>query len=138
MHTKYSNNELSTDVNITAERKRKRKEKGSPYNPFIREKQRVKKVKTGLLCSHSKTARAYACTYDEAGAYADEIIGNCFPELADDHAYLAFMCRHFEPTQIVEMAYTCASRAKQHEIRCGISTFLKWLSNAFPRKEVRG
>jgi len=114
------------------------KERHSPYDPY-REKARGKETRRGSLQNPSKIARARACTctYAEAGAAADEIVGNCFPALADHIGFLALKCRHGNATLIVEKAYECASRERQGEIRNGIGVFLAWVDRRYPKGGAR-
>ena len=82
--------ELSTgcELSTASLKKREGEKRHSPLNPY-REKGKGKEQSRVSLETHSKPARAYAsthakrrlpctCTYDEAGAAADEIVGNCF------------------------------------------------------------
>ena len=85
-------------------KKREGEKRKSPCTP-LREKGKGKEQSQVSSETHSKPARAYAsthakrrlpctCTYDEAGAAADEIVGNCFGT-AGDHGLWAWYCRHF-------------------------------------------
>ena len=81
-----------------AKEKAKEREKRSK-----REERKVKRKQSRVsLETHSKPARACArrcppctCTYDEAGAAVDEIVGNCFGAAGDIDLW-AWYCRHFD------------------------------------------
>ena len=100
-----STEKLSTgfELSTASLKKREGEKRHSPLNPY-REKGKGKEDKPSA-CSTGLFARAYAsthakrrlpctCTYDEAGAAADEIVGNCFGA-AGDHGLWAWYCRHF-------------------------------------------
>ena len=116
-----------------AKEKAKEREKRSK-----REERKVKRKQSRVsLETHSKPARACArrrppctCTYDEAGAAVDEIIGNCFGT-AGDIGLWAWYCRHFDRRRIVERAYYYASCERQGEVRDGVTAFQAWLGKEF-------
>ena len=118
-----------------------REKRKSPFIPY-REKGSQKKQDGVSRETHSKTARAYArkrrlrctCSYNEAGAAADEIIGNCFPHCAKDFALWSWYCRHFNRNRIVDMAYYYASCQRQGEVRNGVAAFQAWLSEEYGEK----
>ena len=111
-----------------------------------REQRKVKRKQDGVsLETHSKTAHAReniharrrlpcTCSYDEAGAAADEIVGNCFPQGAKDFALWAWYCRHFNRRLIVDKAYYYASCHRQGEVRDGVSAFQAWLRKEYGKK----
>ena len=70
------------------------------------------------------------CTYDEAGAAVDEIVGNCFGAAGDIDLW-AWYCRHFDRRRIVERAYYYASCERQGEVRDGVTAFQAWLGKEF-------
>ena len=72
-----------------------------------------------------------ACSFFEAGAAAEEIVGNCFPRGAKDFALWAWYCRHFDRRRIVERAYYYASCERQGEVRDGVTAFQAWLGKEF-------
>ena len=123
-----------------AKEKAKEREKRSK-----REERKVKRKQSRVsLETHSKPARAYAstrakrrlpctCTYDEAGAAADEIVGNCFGT-AGDHGLWAWYCRHFDRERIVDKAYAYASMQRQREVRDAVTAFQAWLSEEYGKK----
>ena len=120
-----------------AKEKAKEREKRSK-----REERKVKRKQSRVsLETHSKPARAYArkrrlrctCSYDEAGAAADEIVGNCFGT-AGDHGLWAWYCRHFDRERIVEKAYEYASMQRQSEVRDAVTAFQAWLGEEYGKK----
>ena len=124
-------------------KKREGEKRHSPLNPY-REKGKGKEQSRVSLETHSKPARAYAsthakrrlpctCTYDEAGAAADEIVGNCFGT-AGDLGMWAWYCRHFNRKRIVDKAYYYASCQRQGEVRNGVAAFQAWLSEEYGEK----
>ena len=101
--------ELSTGCELsTASLKKREGEKRNPPLTPYREKGKGKEQSQVSCETSSKPARAYArkrrlrctCSYDEAGAAADEIVGNCFGT-AGDHGLWAWYCRHFDRERIV-------------------------------------
>ena len=119
-----------------AKEKTKEREKRSK-----REERKVKRKQSrvSVLETHFKPARAYArrrppctCTYDEAGAAAAEIVGNCFGAAGDIDLW-AWYCRHFDRRRIVDKAYEYASMQRQGEVRDAVTAFQAWL-----RKEYGG
>ena len=108
-----------------------------------RKERKVKRKQDGGLLTNPlcKTARAYArkrrlrctCSYDEAGAAADEIVGNCFGT-AGDHGLWAWYCRHFDRERIVEKAYEYASMQRQSEVRDAVTAFQAWLGEEYGKK----
>ena len=134
--------ELSTGCELsTASLKKREGEKRNPPLTPYREKGSQKKQDGVSRETHSKTARAYArkrrlrctCSYDEAGAAADEIIGNCFGT-AGDLGLWAWYCRHFNRKRIVDKAYYYASCQRQGEVRNGVAAFQAWLSEEYGKK----
>ena len=100
-----STEKLSTgcELSTASLKKREGEKRHSPLNLY-REKGKGKEDKPSA-CSTGLFARAYAsthvkrrlpctCTYDKAGAAADEIVGNCFGT-AGDLGLWAWYCRHF-------------------------------------------
>ena len=93
--------------------------------------------------SGSKSARARTrgaklrttCSYEEAGAAADEICAGAFEGkcTADDHRLWAWYCRHFDYRQIVEMAWQKASEWRAGELDDPKTAFQRWLSDTFPK-----
>ena len=139
------NRELSTgcELSTASLKKREGEKRHSPLNPY-REKGKGKEQSRVSLETHSKPARAYAsthakrrlpctCTYDEAGAAADEIVGNCFGA-AGDHGLWAWYCRHFDRERIVDKAYAYASMQRQREVRDAVTAFQAWLSEEYGKK----
>ena len=122
-----------------AKEKAKEREKRSK-----REERKVKRKQSRVsLETHSKPARAYArrrppctCTYDEAGAAVDEIVGNCFGAAGDIDLW-AWYCRHFDRRRIVERAYYYASCERQGEVRDGVTAFQAWLGKEFGERGGR-
>ena len=98
-----------------------------------RKERKVKRKQSRVsLETHSKPARAYArrrlpytCTYDEAGAAVDEIVGNCFGSVGDIDLW-AWYCRHFDRRRIVDKAYEYASMQRQSEVRDAVTAFQAW------------
>ena len=117
-----------------------REKRKSPFTPY-REKGSQKKQDGVSRETHSKTARACArkrrlrctCSYNEAGAAADEIIGNCFGT-AGDLGLWAWYCRHFNRKRIVDKAYYYASCQRQGELRDAVTAFQAWLSEEYGEK----
>jgi len=146
MHAKHLGNELSTGSNITAERKRKRKEKVSPSNPLIREKQRVKKLSRGFYENPlsprppARTRREHTERYRLAGAAAQELVKILGSTNPSDSTRWAFVCYHFDEEKLFDKAYEYASLARQNEINNPVRAFQKWLTRHLQRirKEVRG
>ena len=133
---------LSTcrELSTAATKKREGKKKPSPLSPF-KEKGKAKEQAQGFTGTCSKPARAYArrrlpctCSYDEAGAAAYEIVGNCFGTMGDLPLW-AWYCRHFDRNRIVDKAYEYASMQRQGELRNALSAFQFWLSREFGAKE---
>ena len=142
-----STEKLSTgcELSTASLKKREGEKRHSPLNPY-REKGKGKEQSRVSLETHSnsKPARAYAsthakrrlpctCTYDEAGAAADEIVGNCFGA-AGDHGLWAWYCRHFDRERIVDKAYAYASMQRQREVRDAVTAFQAWLSEEYGKK----
>ena len=134
--------ELSTGGGSPSAKSKKREgeKRTSPCTP-LREKGKGKEQSRVSSETHSKPARAYArrnppctCTYDEAGAAVDEIVGNCFPQGAKDFALWAWYCRHFNRRLIVDKAYYYASCHRQGEVRDGVSAFQAWLRKEYGKK----
>ena len=127
--------ELSTGSELSTAllKKREGEKRHSPLNPY-REKGKGKEQSRVSCETSSKPARAYArkrrlrctCSYDEAGAAADEIVGNCFGT-AGDLGLWAWYCRHFDRERIVEKAYEYASMQRQGEVRDAVTAFQAWL-----------
>ena len=121
-------------------KKREGEKRKSPCTP-VREKDKGKEQSQVSCETSSKPARAYArkrrlrctCSYDEAGAAADEIVGNCFGT-AGDHGLWAWYCRHFDRERIVEKAYEYASMQRQSEVRDAVTAFQAWLGEAYGKK----
>ena len=119
-------------------KKREGEKRTSPLTP-LREKGKGKEQdRVSCETSCSKTARAHvrrklpcACSFSEAGAAAEEIVGNCFPRGAKDFALWAWYCRHFDGRRIVERAYYYASCERQGEVRDGVTAFQAWLGKEF-------
>ncbi len=135
--------ELSTDgASSPSELKKREGEKRNPPLTPYREKGKGKE-QDGVSCEtcFSKTARAYArkrripctCSYDEAGAAADEIVGSCFGS-AGDLGLWAWYCRHFNRKRIVDKAYYYASCQRQGELRDAVTAFQAWLSEEYGEK----
>ena len=85
----------------------------------------------------SKTARAYArpklkctCSYEAAGAAADEIVGCCFGTMKD-HALWAWYCRHFDAGRIVDKAHEYSSMQRCGEVRDAVTAFQAWLKKEY-------
>jgi len=116
-------------------KKAEAKKRQSPFTPY-REKAKGKETIPDYLRSQvHKPARAHArlrckCSYEEAGAAADEIVGSCFGTMRD-HALWAWYCRHFDRRRIVEKAHEYASMQRQHEVRNAVTAFQAWLKNEF-------
>ena len=137
--------ELSTDgASSPSELKKREGEKRSfPCTP-LREKGKGKEQSRVSCETCSKPARAYArkrrlpctCSYDEAGAAADEIVGNCFGDMGD-LALWAWYCRHFNRRLIVEKAYYYASCQRQGELRDAVTAFQSWLCEEYGEKGGR-
>ena len=118
-----------------AKEKAKEREKRSK-----REERKVKRKQSRVSFeTHFKPAcaRAYAkrrlpctCSYAEAGAAADEIVGNCFGTAGDLDLW-AWYCRHFDRNAIVEKAHEYASMQRQGEVRDAITAFQSWLSETY-------
>ena len=107
-----------------------------PTTPY-REKQRVKKVTTGVSLKPSKTARAReAGRYHEAGAAADELIEILGGNHERDHGIWAFYCYHFNIEDIIEAAHRIKSEWQQHEFRDPITKFQRWLQERFPKEAL--
>ena len=130
-----------------------------PTTPY-REKQRVKKDKTGVSLKPSKTARAREdvelasfvlarpadCArtpdarkrtrYHEAGAAADELIEILGGNHERDHGIWAFYCYHFNIEDIIEAAHRIKSEWQQHEFRDPITKFQRWLQESFPKEAL--
>ena len=132
---------LSTGCKLSTAllKKREGEKRTSPCTP-LREKGKGKEQSRVSSETHSKPARAYArrnppctCTYDEAGAAVDEIVGNCFGT-AGDIGLWAWYCRHFDRRRIVERAYYYASCERQGEVRDGVTAFQAWLGKEFGAK----
>ena len=136
---------LSTVDELSAAelKKREGEKRKSPCTP-VREKGKGKEQSRVSLETHSKPARAYAsthakrrlpctCTYDKAGAAADEIVGNCFGT-AGDLGLWAWYCRHFDRERIVEKAYAYASMQRLREVRDAVTAFQAWLSEEYGKK----
>ena len=141
-----SREKLSTGCALPADllKKREGEKRHSPLNPY-REKGKGKEQSRVSLETHSKPARAYAsthakrrlpctCTYDEAGAAADEIVGNCFGA-AGDLGLWAWYCRHFDRERIVEKAYEYASMQRQGEVRDAVTAFQAWLRKEYGERK---
>ena len=123
-----------------AKEKAKEREKRSK-----REERKVKRKQSRVSVeTHSKPARAYAgayarrrlpctCSYAEAGAAADEIVGNCFGA-AGDLGLWAWYCRHFDRERIVDKAYAYASMQRQGEVRDAVTAFQAWLRKEYGAK----
>ena len=133
---------LSTgcELSTASLKKREGEKRKSPLTP-LREKGKGKEQSRVSCETSSKLARAYArkrrlpctCSYDEAGAAADEIVGNCFGT-AGDLGLWAWYCRHFNRRLIVEKAYEYASMQRQSEVRDAVTAFQAWLSEEYGRK----
>jgi len=80
--------------------------------------------------THAKRRLPCTCTYDEAGAAADEIVGNCFGTAGDLDLW-AWYCRHFDRERIVDKAYAYASMQRQGEVRDAVTAFQAWLSKEY-------
>ena len=99
-----SREKLSTgcELSTASLKKREGEKRHSPLNPYREKGKGKEQSRVSCETSCSKPARAYArkrrppctCSYDEAGAAADEIIGNCFGT-AGDLGLWAWYCRHF-------------------------------------------
>ena len=122
-------------------KKREAEKRKSPLTP-LREKGKGKEQsRVSCKTSCSKPARAHVrkrrlrctCSYDEAGAAADEIIGNCFGT-AGDLGLWAWYCRHFDRERIVEKAYEYASMQRQGEVRDAVTAFQAWLGKEYGEK----
>ena len=111
------------------------KKRTSPFTPY-REKGKVKEqYRVSCETSILKPARAHArlrctCSYEEAGAAADEIVGSCFGTMRD-HALWAWYCRHFDTRRIVEKAHEYASMQRQGEVRDAVTAFQAWLKKEY-------
>ena len=130
--------ELSTGGGSPSAKSKKREgeKRTSPCTP-LREKGKGKEQSRVSSETHSKPARAYArrnppctCTYDEAGAAVDEIVGNCFGTAGDIDLW-AWYCRHFDRKRIVDKAYGYASMQRQGEVRDAVTAFQAWLSKEY-------
>ena len=139
------NRELSTGCELsTASLKKREAEKRNPPLTPYREKGKGKEQSRVSCETCSKPARAYArkrrlpctCSYDEAGAAADEIVGNCFGGMGD-LALWAWYCRHFNRRLIVEKAYYYASCQRQGELRDAVTAFQSWLCEEYGEKGGR-
>lgn len=126
---------------VTGLKKREGKKRNSPCTPY-REKGKGKETRRGFLQKqvYSKTACAYAgarrrcsCSFAEAGAAADEIVGSCFGTMRD-HSLWAWYCRHFDRALIIEKAHEYASMQRCGEIRNAIAAFQSWLRKEFGSK----
>ena len=135
--------ELSTGCELsTASLKKREGEKRNPPLTPYREKGKGKEQSRVSYETSSKPARAYArkrrlrctCSYDEAGAAADEIVGNCFGT-AGDHGLWAWYCRHFDRERIVEKAYEYASMQRQSEVRDAVTAFQAWLRKEYGERK---
>jgi hypothetical protein len=134
---------LSTVDELSAAelKKREGEKRRSPLTPY-REKGKGKEQSRVSCETSSKLARAYArkrrlrctCSYDEAGAAADEIVGNCFGT-AGDIGLWAWYCRHFDREQIVEKAYEYASMQRQGEVRDAVTAFQAWLRKEYGERK---
>ena len=121
-----------------AKEKAKEREKRSK-----REERKVKRKQSRVSFeTHFKPAcaRAYAkrplpctCSYAEAGAAADEIVGNCFGTAGDLDLW-AWYCRHFDRERIVDKAYEYASMQRQGEVRDAVTAFQAWLRKEYGAK----
>jgi len=113
------------------------KKRTSPFTPY-REKGKVKEqYRVSCETSILKPARAHArkrlrctCSYEEAGAAADEIVGSCFGTTRDQ-ALWAWYCRHFDRRRIVEKAHEYASMQRQGEVRDAVTAFQAWLRKEY-------
>jgi len=121
------------------QRKVQRKAKGKrehPPSPPIEKKGRSKKqYRVSCETSILKPARAHArlrctCSYEEAGAAADEIVGSCFGTMRE-HALWAWYCRHFDRRRIVDKAHEYASMQRQGEVRDAVTAFQAWLKKEY-------
>ena len=133
-----STEKLSTGCELSTAllKKREGEKRKSPCTP-LREKGKGKEQSRVSSETHSKPARAYArrnppctCTYDEAGAAVDEIVGNCFGAAGDIDLW-AWYCRHFDRKRIVDKAYGYASMQRQGEVRDAVTAFQAWLSKEY-------
>jgi hypothetical protein len=133
--------ELSTGCELsTASLKKREGEKRNPPLTPYREKGKGKEQDRVSCETSSKTARAHArrrlpctCSYDEAGAAADEIVGNCFGS-AGDLGLWAWYCRHFDRERIVDKAYAYFKHRSWHKTGLPRRTFfhaLKKVRNFF-------
>lgn len=130
---------LSTDAALPGGelKKGEAKKRKSPLTPY-REKAKGKETIPDYLRNRdSKPARAYArrslhctCSYEAAGAAADEIVGSCFGTMRD-HALWAWYCRHFDAGRIVEKAHEYASMQRCGEVRNAVTAFQAWLRNEY-------
>ena len=135
--------ELSTgcELSTASLKKREGEKRKSPLTPYREKGKGKEQSRVSCETSCSKPARAYArkrrlrctCSYDEAGAAADEIVGNCFGT-AGDHGLWAWYCRHFDRERIVEKAYEYASMQRQSEVRDAVIAFQAWLGKEYGRK----
>ena len=133
---------LSTDGEVSAAdlKKREGEKRKSPCTP-VREKGKGKEQSRVSCETSSKPARAYArkrrlrctCSYDEAGAAAAEIVGNCFGAVGDIDLW-AWYCRHFDRRRIVDKAYEYASMQRQGEVRDAVTAFQAWLGKEYGTK----
>ena len=134
---------LSTgcELSTASLKKREGEKRKSPLTPYREKGKGKEQSRVSCETSCSKPARAYArkrrppctCSYDEAGAAADEIIGNCFGT-AGDLGLWAWYCRHFDRERIVEKAYEYASMQRQGEVRDAVTAFQAWLGEEYGKK----
>ena len=133
---------LSTDPKDPV-KKTGTKREGSPYNPLKR-KARGKETRPGScwnLCTLSPRARARAganatCArerYAEAGAAADEVLAILGNAPRSNRTLWAFYCYHFDIGTILDLAYECASRFRQGEIKNPVTAFQHKLQERFPK-----
>ena len=128
-----------------------------PTTPY-REKQRVKKDKTGVSLKPSKTARAReglasfaparpadltrpsaarrVSRYREAGAAADELIEILGGDPGRDRGTWAFYCYHHDIGILHDRAHVLASMARQGEIRNPVTAFQDWLQKNYPKEAI--
>ena len=134
---------LSTgrELSTASLKKREGEKRNPPLSPYREKGKGKEQSRVSCETSCSKPARAYArkrrlpctCSYDEAGAAADEIVGNCFGT-AGDLGLWAWYCRHFDRERIVEKAYEYASMQRQGEVRDAVTAFQAWLGKEYGRK----
>ena len=116
------------------------KKRKPPFTPYREKAKGKEQSRVSNETSYSKPARAYArrrppctCSYNEAGAAADEIVGSCFGG-AGDHALWSWYCRHFDGRRIVEKAHEYASMQRCGEVRDALTAFQAWLGKEFGAK----